>query len=353
MRPVLGVLGTALGGTSFTEVDSPILVNNSVHSTLVSKANQTKGSVRKSLKFRKNNHKPRLLITGGSGFMGGILALEAPKHWDTYATHRSSPPRYGDSAQWIPLDVSNREMVEKTLSLIEPEVIIHAAAVTDSRICERNPDTAWAINVNGTEHVADAAKKIGARLIYTSTDMVFGRPGEFRAEKDPPAPMTTYADTKYRAERIVSSLAPGFIIARICLSYCYSSNSARCFTEKIIDDLAKGVPTRLFVDEYRTPVYARDVCRILLEFAWRDDLSGLFHVGGPERLSRYEFGLKVCRIFGYCEDLLIPASLDEAVFEYHRPRDCSLNSEKLVRELHFEPLDVEQGLADMKTPRKC
>lgn len=297
----------------------------------------------------QSSAKPRLLITGGSGFLGGNLAANAPAHWETFATYNSSPVRSGGAVRWLQLDVTNIEVVEKTIDSIKPEVMIHAAAITDSGICERHSEAAWETNVKGTENVAYAAERVGAKLVYTSTDMVFGRGREFSAEDDPPSPTTVYSSSKAAAEKIVIAASSKHVVARICLSYGRSANSAQCFTERIIENLDRGIPAKLFVDEYRTPIYVRDLCRILLEFSRREDLTGLFHVGGPDRLSRYEFGLKICRVFAFSSNLLIPVSVDDIPFDYDRPRDCSLSIENLVKSVGFSPRNVEEGLEDMKS----
>lgn len=295
--------------------------------------------------------KPRLLITGGSGFLGGNLVGNAPADWETFATYNSTPAKPGGAVRWLQLDVTNKGTVEKTIDSIKPEVIIHAAAITDSGICERHSEAAWETNVRGTENVVHAAERVGAKVVYTSTDMVFGRGREFSDENDPPSPTTAYSSSKAAAEKIVISAGSENVVARICLSYGRSANSAQCFTERIIENLDRGIPVKMFVDEYRTPIYVRDLCRILLEFSRKEDLAGVFHVGGPDRLSRYEFGLKICRIFAFSFDLLIPVSVNEFPFDYDRPRDCSLNIEKLVKSVGFRPRNVEEALEDMKSGR--
>jgi dTDP-4-dehydrorhamnose reductase len=290
-----------------------------------------------------------LLITGGSGFLGGNLVSIASTLCETYFTYHSSPCPTESPGAAICMDVTDQAQTEKIVQEISPAVIIHTAAVTNAGYCEEHQQAAWDINVNGTRNVASAAEKVGARLIYASTDMVFSGTNSFHSERDSPNPGHHYGKTKLMGEQIVQSVCSNYCIARIALVYGRSANESKCFTETMLDRMGRGESVRLFVDEYRTPIYAKNLCHALLELAEREDLQGIYHLAGPERLSRFEFGLKLAEIFGLDKKLLNPVSVDDVAFAYERPRDCSLSHTKATGVLNTRFWNVEEALNDMKS----
>ncbi len=289
-----------------------------------------------------------LLITGGSGFLGGNLVSIAAGLGETYFTYHTSPCPAESSGAAICMDVTDQAQTEKIVSEISPAVIIHAAAITDAGYCEEHQQDAWDINVSGTRNVASAAEKVGARLIYASTDMVFSGGDSFYSEGDTPNPVHYYGKTKLMGEQIVQSVSSNYCIARIALVYGRSANNSKCFTETILEKLGRGESVRLFVDEYRTPIYAKNLCNAFLELAERDDLQGIYHLAGSERLSRFEFGLRLAEIFGLDKKLLVPVSVGDVSFAYNRPRDCSLSHDKAASVLSTRFWNVEESLNDMK-----
>ena len=290
----------------------------------------------------------RLLITGGSGFLGGNLAAIATSCWETYVTYHStsiSKRRFGVA---LHLDIRNKDEVESILCELSPKVVIHTAALTHLDYCAQHQREAREVNVRGTENVALAAEQVKARLIYVSTDSVFKGDESFYSEDDLPEPLGYYGQTKLEGERIVSSLSSNCCIARVSLLYGWSLNSSRCFTETMINDLRNKREVKLFVDEYRTPMYVKNLCEMFLELAARDELPGIFHLGGSQRLSRFEFGLRIAQEFGFNEKYLNPVSVKTFPFADERPRDCSMNNEKAASILKAKFWSIEQGLKDMK-----
>jgi len=290
----------------------------------------------------------KLLIIGGSGFLGGNLSLIAPSSWRTYVTYYSSTV-YNDKSDFaLKLNIANKKEVENLISKISPDIIIHAAALTNMDYCADNQKTAWEINALGTKNIAIAAEKIAARLIYISTDLVFKGDRSFYSEKDCPDPLCYYGKTKLEGEKIVSSLSSNYCIARISLVYGWSVNSSKCFTEIMIENLKQGNRIKLFEDEYRTPIFNRNLCKILIELSEFDTIQGLYNLCGSERLSRLEFGFQLCEIFGFNKKLIIPISVDDIEFKDKRPKDCSMSNEKSMNVLKTEFCSIKEGLVDMR-----
>lgn len=288
-----------------------------------------------------------LLITGGSGFLGGNLALMAPNCWKTFISYHLNPISYQKLYTALHLDVTDRDETERIVSEIKPKVIIHTSAVTSFDYSAEHREVAWNINVKGTENVVSASEKVGSRLIYLSTDLVFDGNKSFYSEEETPVPICFYGKTKLEGEKIVSSISSNYCIARTALIFGQSQNSSKCFTETMIDNMDKGKEVRLFVDEYRTPINVENLCDILLEMAERKDLQGLYNICGRERLSRYEFGLKLAGVFGFNRELLIPNSTDNFSFKDKRPKDCSMKNKRAVNALDSSFWSIEEGLVKM------
>ena len=135
--------------------------------------------------------KKRILITGGSGFLGWHLARRFREEYEVWATYSAHPFEL-EGVKTIPLDVTNGDEVDQKFDQIRPAAVIHAAADTNVDRCEVERETAYSVNVSGTENVLEAASTLGAPVVYTSTDLVFGGEKSMSTEDDPPSPMNAH-----------------------------------------------------------------------------------------------------------------------------------------------------------------
>jgi dTDP-4-dehydrorhamnose reductase len=289
----------------------------------------------------------RLLITGGSGYIGGKLCEAACKRWKTYATYHASPVLQ-DSVIPVYLDIGNREQVQAAVHIIKPSIIIHAAAITNCRVCWEEQDEAWHVNVNGTEFLASVAEDVGARMLYLSTDLVFDGEDEYYTEENEPNPVCFYGKTKYAAEKIVSKICSNYTICRCALVYGWDWNRARPFTKTIIQKLSSGEEISLFTDEFRSLIYDYNLCEIILNIASQQSVQGIYHLGGEWKISRYDLGLKICEIFKFNKGLLIPISIDRLSTGEKRPSDCSLLVGKAKNIINNKMMSVDEGLLALK-----
>lgn len=292
--------------------------------------------------------RPRILITGGSGFLGGHLLASAGARWKTYSSSHTSRVWCPADCAVVELDIVDEAEVMGTIRAIAPHVVIHAAALANWGLCARDPEAAWRTNVRGTQNVTQAAQAVGARLIFLSTDLVHdGRRGYY-GEQDPAHPIGVYGRTKLEAESIVSSLCANYCIVRMSLAYGITCNESRCLLEKTAEALRQGKAVHLFRDEYRSPIYVENAAEILMEIALRDELQGLFNLCGPDRLSRLDLGLKLAEVFGLDRGLIIPSDSDQFPGKDKRPKDCSLNNAKAAGVLQTKFLTVDAGLERMR-----
>jgi dTDP-4-dehydrorhamnose reductase len=289
-------------------------------------------------------HHP-MLVTGGSGHLGGWVVHLALAEWDVTATYLTRARREPD-VDWRQLDVRDRAAVAALIREVRPRVIVHTAALNPGQ------GTAFeAVNVDGTRHVARAAAHVGARLIHISTDVVFdGEKGSY-IEEDPPSPLTTYGRSKALAEEAVHASGAQAVIVRTSLIYGPAVGAHRTSlrdtpwhrwdrqTRWVVGDLEAGAPVRLFTDERRCPIWVESLAAALLELARLDAVPGLpagvLHVAGAQSLSRYQFGLRLARFHRVDPRGITPAlGRDSGLV---RPLDCILDCSR-VRALLRTPL---------------
>jgi dTDP-4-dehydrorhamnose reductase len=200
-----------------------------------------------------------------------------------------------------------------------------------------------AVVVEGTRHLANACASAGAHLIHLSTDVVFDGEGAPYTEDDPLSPLHAYGRAKAAAEEIVADLCPDAVIVRTSLIYGFEPLDPR--TRWVVDSIRTGELITLFVDELRCPVWVEQLAAALLELAARRE-AGIWHVAGPQPLSRYEFGERLAGFFG-----VDPAEITPGVSRASgllRPRDCRLDVRKALTRLQSPLWSVDETLAHLQ-----
>ncbi|MFZ5831513.1 MAG: SDR family oxidoreductase [Planctomycetota bacterium] len=203
--------------------------------------------------------------------------------------------------------------------------------------CELDPALAWRINVEGVRNLLSQTLRHGARLVHLSVDLVFSgaRSGEY-IETDTPDPVTVYGKTMVVAERDILAADPTACILRISLPMGVSFNGHAGAIDWIQSRFKKHRPATLYFDEIRTPTYT-DCMNQVFEEVLAGDLRGIYHAGGPRRLSLYEIAQIVNRVGGYGPDLLIGIPRIEAGPMPPRAGNVAMDSGKLARDLGREP----------------
>ena len=158
----------------------------------------------------------KLLITGASGLYGSKLAeLAIARNFEVYSCDVQELPVCGN---FVKFDVSNKEMVNTAFNRVKPDVVVHAASLTDVDKCELNKELTWKINVEGTKNIVEAAQRVGSFLVYISSDYVFnGEKGNYK-ESDKPDPINYYGLSKLKAEELIKA-QPEYFIARPSVIY--------------------------------------------------------------------------------------------------------------------------------------
>ncbi len=230
----------------------------------------------------------RLLITGGSGFIGGNLARTAAANRHVTATYNTRLPDL-DGIDWIELDITDAEAVRRAFAAARPDAVCHLAAVSNIDLCEDDHDLADAVNVEGTKNVAAASFEVGARLVAISTDNVFDGVKGGYTEDDPVNPINHYGRTKVLAEEIVQDSTSLALVVRIPLTLGFPVTGCGSHLAGIVAAARKGGHLWFVSEEWRSPIDVHTLSDALLELA-DDTVSGVLHVGGTERISRATMG---------------------------------------------------------------
>lgn len=272
----------------------------------------------------------RVLITGGGGLLGGELIRRAPAGIDLHATRRTSPVKGAESHA---AELSDAAAVEALWMRVRPDLVIHTAYTQ----AEGERDV-WL----ATESVVRACRAAGAALVYMSTDALLDGESSPYDESAEPAPVHEYGRWKARAELHVRAEMPDAAVIRTSLivrAEPPDRNSAW-----VLDALSRGEPVRLFADELRCPIAVEDLAAQLWEIAQlpAGARAGVWHLAGPEAVSRYALGVLLALRNGLDPSAIAPALSASAPAP--RPRDLRLLTRRADRTLRTRARPVSAVL---------
>ncbi len=283
----------------------------------------------------------RILVTGASGLLGVNIAYEASGQNRVIGiTNRLA--YHSDSFDLITQDLLTPGAVEELIERVEPDWVIHCAALANLEACEANPEQARKLNSELPGKLASIVARGGARLLHVSTDAVFdGVRGNYD-ETDPPNPLSVYAQTKLEGEYAVAEANPGAIIARVNL-FGWSLTGKRSLAEFFFNNLQARNQVFGFTDVYFCPLLANHLARIFIQML-EADLHGLYHVVSSTASSKYNFGVEIANRFGFDASLITPKSVTQAGLKAARSPNLTLNNNKVATALNTKLPDLNDGL---------
>ncbi|HNP30572.1 MAG TPA: sugar nucleotide-binding protein [Nitrospirales bacterium] len=274
--------------------------------------------------------KPRLLITGGAGFLGNHLLRRADQFVAAGTLHHT-PSTSLPGVTFHVCDLQNPEEVRILLDRVQPEVIIHTACSEQGKGIEAILPAAGFLAMQTAER--------GIRLIHLSTDQIFDGATAPYTEESPTNPLHAYGKAKVQAEDLIGSLHPQATIVRTSLLYDLRTPDRQ--TTRLIESAKTGEPFRLFVDELRCPIWVENLADVLLELATKN-VHGVLHIGGPERLNRWDLGMGLLQHFGITQT----ANIQQGTIEESglvRPKNLTLNSFRAKQTVQTPLLSLQQA----------
>jgi len=285
----------------------------------------------------------RVLVTGAGGLLGGRLASLLSASYEVVAGRRSAPGPVGLPEQL--LDILSASSIESALDGVRPDAVVHSAALADADRCEAEPALAEASNARACETLARACRARGILLVGLSTDLVFDGRRPFVSEAEPVESILAYGRTKLLGEEAVLAEAPGSAVVRVALVHGRGHGRRGTASEAIEWALRSGRALRLFTDQFRTTVDAESVADAVRRILERDG-RGRYHLGGPERLSRHDLGLRVAGLLGLSAEAVHAVTQAEHPLDPMRPADVSMDTSRARRELGWLPRPLDAGILE-------
>ena len=289
----------------------------------------------------------KVLITGGTGVIGWELVEGSiSRGYDTSYTFYDNDVQRSKASAYK-MDLRDESQVRKVMNEVDPEITIHSAALTNVDRCERNPELAHEINVLGTKFISNMCEAVGSKMILLSSSFVFSGEKNCYYEDDKRSPKNIYGETKVKAEDIVSNLAHSTIIRTdepISISEPWQSNTMITWT---LSQLNGNSEVNIFDDWHNNPICVNDLVNAIFELVVGKN-SGIYHVVGPEFISRYEWGKKIASVFGRSSSRIEPTSSDDAELPAERP-NANLSNEKVLETLETDFQSVRDCMEELNS----
>jgi dTDP-4-dehydrorhamnose reductase len=292
----------------------------------------------------------KVMILGSNGLLGQKmteLLLRGSPHLVILSSVEEAPAVDYQSVEYARIDITAKKDVRQAMGKFEPDVLVNCAAMTNVDTCETERELAWKINVTGVENLVDAAKIHGSMVIHVSTDYVFdGKAGPY-TEEDRPNPLSYYGKSKLASENALRISGVRFMIARTMVLYGYAHSVKANFVLWLVQSLEKGTSVRIVDDQVGNPTFVDDLAYGLLRTIELGK-TGIYNLAGREIVSRYEFALRVAKVFGLDASLISPIKTSQLQQPAPRPMKSGLVTLKAEVDLGYRPLSIDESLAVLK-----
>ncbi len=289
----------------------------------------------------------KILVTGANGLLGQKLChlLSGDETVDLIATTRSKLNFDLPRGSFEALDVTNEHSVNTVIMQTRPDVIIHAAAMTQVDQCETEREECWTNNVSAVEHLANACEKNNVHLVHVSTDFIFdGNHGPLDEEAIP-NPVSYYGESKLAAEIIVQRSKTNWAILRTVLVYGVTKDMSRSnIVLWVKKSLEEGKTINVVNDQWRTPTLAEDLA-MGCYLAAKQKAKGIYNISGEEMMTPYDIAIETATFFKLDKSLIKAA--DSSTFKQpaKRPAKTGFIITKAQKELGYLPHSFHEGLA--------
>lgn len=292
----------------------------------------------------------KLFVTGANGLLGQNIVKQLAKQnqYEIFASARGEC-RFNlpENVNYVALDLTSEEDLNNAFNEIQPELVIHAAAMTNVDKCELEKEECWKINVVATENIIKAVKSNNAYLVNVSTDFVFdGEDGPY-VETDKPNPVSYYGESKLKGEELCKEYGIRHSIVRTIIVYGVVDNMSRSnlvlWTK---NSLENKQDIRVINDQFRSPTWAGDLawaCIRLCEL----EKEGIYHISGETTKSIFEWVEEVVDYFDLDSKYISPVTSAELNQPAKRPPKTGFDISKAKQDLGFAPKTFKEGIAEM------
>ncbi|GAB3035084.1 SDR family oxidoreductase [Spirosoma pulveris] len=290
----------------------------------------------------------KILITGANGLLGqklvGLITQQSDVELIATARGENRLP-FSEGYTYRSMDITDRQQVLDVIGEVQPDVVIHGAAMTDVDKCEVQKDACWAQNVHAVEYIIEACRPINAFLVHVSTDFIFdGAAGPYD-ETAEANPISFYGWSKQAGESAVRHSDIRWAIARTVLVYGIAHDMSRSniilWVKKSLED---GKNIKVVTDQWRSPTLAEDLamgCFLIAD----QEAEGIFNISGKEVLTPYEMAIQTADYFGLDKSLIAQADASTFTQVARRPPRTGFILDKARTVLGYEPHSFAEGIA--------
>lgn len=292
----------------------------------------------------------RIVITGGSGLLALNWACIMRGNADVCLfIHEHNVSLDGVKTKKV--DLFNLEEVKNSITNFNADLVIHTAGLTNVELCEKAPELATRVNTEIACNIAKSTVQLGVKLVHISTDHLFSGEQSFVSENETPNPLNEYARTKLNAESCVAEINPNALIIRTNF-YGWGHKFRQSFSDWVIQSLKNGVNIKLFDDVFYTPILIDELVDVVNKLV-AQSVTGIVNVVGNERVSKYQFGLTLAKVFQLDKKLIQKVNLQVEEKSIKRPLDMSLSNNKVKEILNCKFSSLEQSLVELKAQQKA
>lgn len=285
--------------------------------------------------------KQRLLITGFSGFLGANIAFFMKEKFDIAGAYYSHPVHVPGVCSFL-ADMKDPASIGRVVREFSPDVLFHGAAEANVDRCEAEHERARCLNVQGTENVIRSLKGLRTKLVYVSTDQVYGPGSGPHTEAEILAPVNVYGRSKLEGEGLALSRSDTVVMRTNFFGWDVFGQ--RSLAEWLLRELGTGRDVTGFRDALFSSLYTADLAGIL-ERIISKDICGVYNVGASTALSKYAFLVLLAGKAGLPVERVHAGTLSQAGLRAPRNSDLSMDVSKLAAALDFRIPTAEEGIA--------
>ena len=281
-------------------------------------------------KSPESQTRKRVLVTGAGGMLGTALMQVLPRRFDVFGFSSRAEAPVPTHGQWVTVDILDGDELKKTAYRLKPDVIVHAASSVNVNECQQESERKriHALHVGLTENLVEVAREVRAQIIYTSTESVYdGTKDGLYVEGDATNPLNYYAQTKLEGEGPVLGYDRGLVLRSNILGW--RTDNFLSFGEWVIQGLEKRERRTMFTDVTFSPLSTHGLADTISDCI-AIELTGLYHAGGADLVSKYDLAVKIASQLGLAHDMLVPVQLAEVKMGAPRPKNTGIDSSKLA-----------------------
>lgn len=280
------------------------------------------------------------LITGASGMLGRSIVNTFKSQFSVYGISRSD--QLSNGCSWIKGDILDKRFMRSVFERIRPTLVINSASNVFVNECETRKDEVHRLHVEHTRIITELCYEFGIHSIYISTDSVFdGKKEGLYVEYDVPNPLNYYALTKLEGEQVTLSYEKGLVIRTNIFGWRLDEHLS--FGEWVLNGLIEHKPLTMFTDVRYTPISTLTLSHILLVAAEKK-IAGLYHCGGQDFISKYDFSILVAEATKLPTHNIKPIKISDIEMGAPRPKNTGLDSQKISNHLSIKIPTIKDSI---------